>query len=242
MSAIENKQLVVVASTMRSGSTLLKALLSEGDEVSNLPETNFQKLQTKKAFNHLCQSDPNRILVLKKPAWYNEIGTYPTLPNEELNSTNHSVKTIVLLRDVMPTVVSLRKMTFRFAANWFAPITTNWLANRYWAGVSEKLFDLSQSDSENVTMVRYEDLTARPIDETKRLFEFIGSPSKQGVDTYKPPGDYKWRWGTDDGSDNIKSLKVQSSNRTINDSRLQSIIENSDRIAEIREKIGYPAS
>ena len=37
----ERPSIVVIASTMRSGSTLLKALLAEADDVLNLPETSF---------------------------------------------------------------------------------------------------------------------------------------------------------------------------------------------------------
>ena len=74
-------QIVCVASTMRSGSTLLKALLAEASDVSNLPEQNFQKfVSDAQAADKIAALDDNPIIVLKRPGWYNEIGSYPRLP------------------------------------------------------------------------------------------------------------------------------------------------------------------
>ena len=61
-------QIVCVASTMRSGSTLLKALLAEASDVSNLPEQNFQKfVSDAQAADKIAALDDNPIIVLKRP-------------------------------------------------------------------------------------------------------------------------------------------------------------------------------
>ena len=127
-------QIVCVASTMRSGSTLLKALLAEADDVSNLPEQNFQKFFAgKQAAEKISELDDHPIIVLKRPGWYTEVGRYPKLPNVE------NLKTILLVRDVYDTVESLRKMTFRKLAPLASRITNRWLSN-YWLGITQSLF------------------------------------------------------------------------------------------------------
>ena len=66
---------------MRSGSTLLKALLAEAEDVSNLPEQNFQKfVGDAQAAETIARLDEHPIIVLKRPGWYNEVGNYPRCP------------------------------------------------------------------------------------------------------------------------------------------------------------------
>ena len=77
---------------------------------------------------------------------------------------------------------------------------------------------------------------------TARLFTFIGSTRNEGTDTYRPPNDFQWKWGRDDGSENIKSLKVQPPRpHRYREKRLVETIRRSERVTRIREKLGYPA-
>ena len=234
-------QIVCVASTMRSGSTLLKALLAEAEDVSNLPEQNFQKFA---AGDHAAKSahtaeaiarlDEHPIIVLKRPGWYNEVKTYPRLPNVE------GLKTIVLIRDCYDTVESLRKMTFRKLSGLVSRFTNGWLAKHYWAGMTRSLLERHDDPSHETLLVRYEDLTARPLEETARMFDFIGSAQKTGVDSYSKPEDFRWRWGSDDNSDNIKSLTVQARPaKPQTNIALVKMIETNEQIKQLRKRAGY---
>ena len=225
--------IVVIASTMRSGSTLLKALLAEADDVLNLPETNFQKQKTVDRI--LAEHDDSQppIKVLKKPCWYHEAKSYPRLPQCE------RLKTVALVRDVYDTVVSLRKMTFRWFANGAAPLVTNWLARNYWVHVTRPLIELAHQ-SQDVMLVKYEELVTNPIETTRTLYEFIGSTRSTGTKTYSPPSTYSWRWGSDDGSNNIKSLEVQPPRQKNRDEkRLVQLMENCEKIKSLRQELGY---
>ncbi|MEC9091939.1 MAG: sulfotransferase [Planctomycetota bacterium] len=233
----QNPSIVVIASTMRSGSTLLKALLAEADDVLNLPETNFQnqKIVDQILKNHEQSLPP--IKVLKKPAWYQESKRYPTLPKVD------NLRIIVLVRDVFETVASLRKMTFGRFAKFASPWVTSWLAKRYWVNVTTSLIKLSQQDTNPVLRIRYEDLVANPIEETQRLYGFIGSSRTQGTNVYSSPNHYSWKWGSDDGSPNIKSLEVQPPRQKKQDeNRLLELVQSDPAIKSLRRQLGYEVS
>lgn len=227
-------QTICVASTMRSGSTLLKALLAEAPDISNLPEKDFQKYYgDPKALEKISALDEHPIVVLKRPGWYNEIGRYPRIPKIE------GLKTVLLIRDAYETVESLRKMTFRKAAPWMSRWVDGWLAKRYWLGMTQSLWKLHEDEAFDTYLVRYEDLTQNPIDETKKLFEFVGSKQQGGVDTYSKPDGFRWRWGSDDNSANIKSLRVQSRPaKPRKNSRLVDLL-NDPKVADLRARLGY---
>lgn len=229
------KQIVCLASTMRSGSTLLKALLAEANDVSNLPEMNFQRYSDRdNAIEQLGQLDSRSIILLKRPAWYTETNTYPRLPKID------DLKVVVLVRDVYDTVQSCRKMTFRFSERVVSPLADGWLARRYWLKISRSLRDLHEDQNVQTQLIRYEDLVSNPLEETQSLFEFIGSAHGQGVDSYSRPDDFKWRWGRDDGSPNIRSLKVQPPRQKAQSNRrLLRIIEETPEIVDIRKRLGY---
>lgn len=229
------RQVVCIASTMRSGSTLLKALLAEANDISNLPEQNFQKYhRDPQAATKILALDDSRIVALKRPAWYNEIRRYPALPQVD------GLKTILLVRDVYDTVESLRKMSFRKLAPLMKRLADSWMARRYWLGITRSLLQLNVDLSAETALVRYEDLTTNPIEETQRLFQFVGSTQSDGVDTYSPPDDFRWRWGSDDNSDNIKSLKVQArAARPATNKRLLELIDNHPDIQMVRQQLGY---
>ena len=229
------RTVAVIASTMRSGSTLLKALLAEAEDISNLPETNFQKFGGDAAARIEALSDCP-IVVLKKPAWYQEVSSYPRLPQVD------SLKTICLIRDAYPTVRSLRKMTLGRFGDWTPRWATRWLLTSYWARVSEKLIDMAEADPERNLLVRYEDVLAQPREQTGRLFDFLGSKEERGVDSYQPPSNYRWRWGSDDGSERIKSLRVQPPRvEKQRDEALVRLISNLPDVMRLRDRLGYHA-
>ncbi len=247
--ATADRTLAVIASTMRSGSTLLKALLQEAPDISQLSEINFQRFASPRREASMWGLDDRPILLLKRPAWYHESGRYPRLPGVP------QLRVIALVRDCYDTVESLRKMTFRAVHSWASPVVDRWLATRYWVRVSRRLLELSErfpdagSASRNpssagtcpcVRLVRYEDLVRQPIEITADLFAFLGSQQTSGVDSYSPPAGYRWRWGTDDNSPQIRSLRVQTpKEKAWTNLRLKTCIETSPEIADLRQRLGY---
>ncbi|HAY83201.1 MAG TPA: hypothetical protein DCY79_25625 [Planctomycetaceae bacterium] len=227
--------IAVIASTMRSGSTLLKALLAEAPDISNLPETNFQKYHGHpQALEELGKLDEHPILLLKRPCWFQEVRRYPRLP------TVDNVKTILLVRDVYETVVSLRKMAFRQFAGTLGPWANRFLIQGYWAGVMRRLNEVHEADGASTCVVRYEDLVRDPIATTASLFTFLGSERTTGTDTYSQPEDYQWKWGQDDGGPKIKTLQVQSPKpHGYPDRALLRAIHRSSLALQMRQQFGY---
>lgn len=227
------KQIIVELSTMRSGSTLLKALLGSAPDISSLPEIDFQKYQGPNATEEMGALSEKRIVILKRPAWFNEGARYPRLPKAE------NVKRIILTRDVATNLISLRKMAFRKAE----PFIPNWMdiviANLYWAKVYGSLLEkFPASDPQNF-WIRYEDLVSDPITWTAKLYAFVGSTKTEGIDSYAKPK-HKWEWGTDDGGDKIKSLQVQAPKLPLK--RIAAIhhrLENSPDVHRVRKALGY---
>ena len=229
------KRVVLICSAMRSGSTMLKALLAVPSDVSDLPETNFQRYKGLKGLRRLAELSEEPVIVLKRPAWYHEVTFYPKLPHAV------GIRGIALVRDVYDTVVSLKKMMFGRWAPYLGGACNRWLAEWYWAPITENLIELAEKQSDRVTQVRYEDILETPIRETARLFEFIGSQQAKGVDSYNPPEGYSWEWGSDDGGERIRSLKVHKpKERKRSNRRLWRVINTSERVIRVRERIGYP--
>lgn len=233
---MSDQSIAVIASTMRSGSTLLKALLAEAADISNLPETNFQTYHRQpNAAEHLRRLDAHPILVLKRPCWFQEVRSYPRLPNVA------DVKTILLVRDVYETVVSLRKMAFRKLAGVLGPWSNRFLVQHYWANVMRRIQEVQHQHPESTLLVRYEDLVTDPISTTAQLFAFLGSQQSVGIDTYSPPEGYQWKWGQDDGGPTIKTLRVQSPKpHGYPDQALLRAIHRSPLALEMRQQLGYP--
>ena len=234
--AIAKKTIALELSVMRSGSTLLKALMSAAPDISSLPETNFQKFQSDNAEEEVSSLSGERIIVLKRPAWFNEIDSYPRLPNV----ADH--KRVILARDVHTTTASLRKMAFRKAEPLVPKRADNWLANRYWAEVYLNLLQRFPDDGISNFWIRYEDLVSGPIEWTGKLFRFLGSDRSEGTDSYPPPSGYDWKWGTDDGGEKIKSLKVQAPSIPQSSLAILDRVQNLPRVKKAREKLGYAAS
>ena len=227
------KSFALVLSTMRSGSTLLKALLSFPDDVSNLPETDFQKLQGPDAMEKAAALAPEPIILLKRPAWFNEGRRYPKLPNIP------QAKRVILARDVHPNLLSLRKMAFRKLEPLIPAWVDDWMAVYYWSRVYDSLLErFPQSDPMNF-WIRYEDLVADPIRHTKALFDFIGSRHPSGIDSYAKPGSYDWKWGTDDGGEKIKSLKVQASPPKADALKILERVSRIEEVQRTRRALGY---
>ncbi len=218
---------------MRSGSTLLKALLGSLDDTSNLPEIDFQKFQSSDARSQIEQLSDQPIIILKRPAWFNEGKRYPKLPNAD------GVKRIILTRDVATNIISLRKMAFRKAEPFIPQWMDILIANLYWARVYGSLIEKFPASDASNFWLRYEDLVADPIQWTEKLFKFIGSRTTEGIDSYAKP-DYKWQWGTDDGGPKIRSLKVQASPLPLKRiARIHHSLRNSPEVHRVREALGY---
>ena len=226
------KTIAVVLSTMRSGSTLLKALLAEADDVSNLPEVNFQKFRNpSSAAREIGSLDGSRIIVLKRPAWFHETASYPQLPSVD------DLKKIVLVRDAYETIASLKKMVFRKTHRVFGGLG-NPLFLQYWYRVSHRLDEIGRSES--ASLVRYEDVLNQPTIETARLFQFLASAQSSGVDQYSKPTEFEWKWGKDDGGPRIKELRVlPPRDHGYKDRGLVRAIQNSPQVTELRQRLGY---
>ncbi len=229
-------RVAVIASTMRSGSTLLKALLAEAPDISNLPEVNFQSTWRLQRARQRAAARGKSIAVLKRPAWYQESATYPRLPDMP------GLRTILLVRDVYPTILSLRKMTFGPLASLLGRFTNRWLVNNYWARITGHLLQLDETPGNDSLLVRYEDIVSDPVETTAQLFRFLGSRQTGGVSSYRKPIDYRWRWGRDDAGSNIRTLQVQKP-PAVNwsDPPLVSAIQASAPAMLVRQKLGYPA-
>jgi len=227
------KTIALELSIMRSGSTLLKALMAAAPDISSLPETDFQKFQSDDAASKIAALCEERIVVLKRPAWFNETKSYPKLPNAD------GVKRVILARDVHTSTASLRKMAFRKAEPIIPQFVDRWLANGYWASVYANLLDRFPDDGSTNFWIRYEDLVQDPIQWTGKLFKFLGSERTEGIDSYPPPSGYDWKWGSDDGGDKIKSLKVQAPKVPQSSIEILERVKELPRVSEVRAQLGY---
>ncbi|MGE9290400.1 MAG: hypothetical protein ACQKBT_05395 [Puniceicoccales bacterium] len=195
----------VLLSTMRSGSTLLKALIASAPDVAHMPEVNFQSvLRSERKRRELELRYPEeRILLLKRPAWFQETGRYPSIPE------GIPVQRIILLRDVYETVRSVGRMmlgkTFdRIPGVW----GQKWIARHYWVPITRNLLRHGIDHPETSITVRYEQILHNPERETQAIFQFLGSEQNEGIRSYETPENFRWRWGSDDGSPRIRSKEV----------------------------------
>ncbi len=227
---------VVLASTMRSGSTLLKALLATAPDIAHLPENNFQKtLPSAKRRSELEKEFPEPFLLLKRPAWFHESSSYPRIPEDS------QAKQIILLRDAYDTVRSVGRMLWGKKFDRFPGLAgQRLLARRYWVPITRNLVDHAERNPDRAVVVRYEDLLAAPEEETLRLFQFIGSSQAEGLRSYSTPETFKWKWGSDDGSPRIRTKEVQPPRPPSDEDRRRADTLNAiPEIAEIRKRVGY---
>lgn len=231
--ARKRKTLVLIVSTMRSGSTLLKSLLANAPDTSHLPEVDFQKYALQGTWK-LKTLSPARIVILKKPAPFGQ-ADYPLLPQMK------GLKKIVLIRDAYETVSSLKSMN----QSVYPEVDAEWpyerLLREYWCPMVKNIAALATPDSPDTKLIRYEDLIADPIPQTQSLFQWMGSIQNHGVDSYAPSNDHPWEWGKDDGGEKIKSLKIQSAPASRDNTQLLNIIRESEEATALRKQLGYLA-
>lgn len=222
------KTIVLVMSSMRSGSTLLKALLAQAEDISHLPEIDYTQYGSNSYY--LYQKayflSKKRIIVLKYPGVAVKLA--PGLDR---------IKVIVLVRDTYGVVQSLEKRNKDTELK--TRTKTDWV--NYWCRIYQMILDAVGAINTNLCFVRYEDLLKDPKAATKKIFAFVGSQQTEGVERYQEPQNYRWEWGKDDGSEKIKALQIvpEHPGGKEMDHELQGIIENSHDARSLREKLGY---
>jgi hypothetical protein len=232
---LPKKTIVIILCCIRSGSTLLKALLAEAPDISHLPEIDYQDYYTNKYsfYRRVYFLSKKRIIVLKSPHWFKNATVRRFIPD-----IRH-IKIVILTRDVFDVVKSLREC---FQVAKFKDLGKEGFVN-YWCDVYECILDSIKKTKKEVCVIRYEDLVSKPKEITSRLFSFVGSSKRDGVDCYHEPEDFKWKWGSDDGGDKIKHLKVVTnrgiSNQSEIDKELTELITTSKRAAYLRHSFGY---
>ncbi|GEM_PF-135052 len=220
------KKIVLIMSSMRSGSTLLKALLAEAEGVSHLPEIDYTKFggNAYHVYRKAYFLSGKRIVVLKYPG-----------ATTKLSPKLDRIKIVVLVRDVYEVIQSLlRRHKDTELKHW---TKTDWV--KYWCQVYQRILTSVDSMNADVCFVRYEDLIRDPKMITKKLFSFLGSKTKTGVDHYQRPKNFDWEWGSDDGGEKIKKLQIVQERSPESDVELQNIIEDSEDAGLLREKFGY---
>ncbi|MFB6453876.1 sulfotransferase [Chitinophaga sp. Hz27] len=214
--------LTFIISTMRSGSTLLKALLATRDEISDIQEVHLSRWME-------IKSD-KIIKVVKSPAYYNEY-FYPIMPDVDS-------KKIILIRNPYDTITSLKEMN-NLVDGGKLNILNEYTLLGYWIRIYENIMAKIDLNASDVFVIRYEDLVSDPINRTAAIFSFLGCSDCTGVNTYSRPVDYTWEWGKDDGGEVIKQLKVQDLVRKRDDIALRELISNSDKVRRIMTHFGY---
>lgn len=202
------RTMVFLLSAQRTGSTLLKALLAQADDVSHLPEmmvSDHGRLGFR-LYRAACSQSNARILVIKGPAPFGRELQYGDIPW----LWRRLGKFIVLYRGLGPFLRSVEGASNSASTNYrrFAlhERLSHWL-NTY-RTVLERTF---LRDPRRSHWVSYEELTQHPRQVTQELFRFIGSERREGVTEYGPADGVPWAWGFDDGGERIRSLKVHPS-------------------------------
>jgi hypothetical protein len=172
------------------------------------------------------------ILVLKKPSWPGE-NDYPSIPPV----ADHRI--IVLIRHPYETLLSTGKMYESLKPDFWSRWSYESMLYDYWLPTYERMIAKGIMDLPNSFTVRYEDLTAQPKQETRRLFRFIQSSRVEGTDTYERLSD-GWAYKQDDGSPIIKSLKVQSRAIQRTNLELLEMIKAEPRVDTVLNRLGYP--
>jgi len=229
---VPRKSIVLIMGAMRSGTTLLKALLAEGLNVSHIEEVNYQdyrKYNKYYAYYQIYWLSKEKIIVLKSPG-------YKKCP---FAKEFIRLKIIVLTRNIIDNVESLKKMTL-IAKNVFPAPWDNKLAINYWCQTYESILNDKEIGSHDIVYIKYEDLAEKPVEVTKRLFSFIGSSSNNGVNTYNQPENVTWKWGRDDGGNKIKILRVvKPEDIETQDEELLKLLKESGRVRHLMNIFGY---
>jgi hypothetical protein len=108
----------------------------------------------------------------------------------------------------------------------------------YWLPTYEGMLTRGLHRQQNTIIVRYEALVNNPIKQTAELYGFIGSKKQEGTNTYQKRAE-KWTFMTDDGSERIKSLKVQPTLHPRNNKYLLQLILQEPRVTAVMKSFGY---
>ncbi len=195
------KQTVVIYSAMRSGSTLLKALLGTKPDISHLPEVRYEEWpRNRHAFRYrLGRIADEPIVVLKKPCFFNQLADYPVIPPVLFLP-------VVIIRNPVDTALSLARRVREKSQIRRGFETYGKSHVEFWCEVYRNIHEGLTAAGLRPHVVFYEQLMREPEAVTQRLFERIGSGNTDGVRTYAPYGE--WRWGNDDAGQRIQSLTV----------------------------------
>ena len=169
--------------------------------------------------------------MLKKPSWPGE-SDYPSIPPVG----DHRI--VVLIRHPYETLVSTGKMYEALESDFWSRWSYETMLYDYWLPTYERMIARGIPDLPNSFTVRYEDLTAHPKQETKKLFKFIQSSRIDGTDTYESLSK-GWKYMQDDGSPIIKSLKVQFRTSQRENHELLKMINSEARVKAVLERLGY---
>jgi hypothetical protein len=223
---LPRRNVVCLVSSMRAGSTLLKALLGQASDVSHILEYEFSMLRSfsrNRAYFILLKAAREKHLVLKKPRFFNE-KDYPTAPPFDC-------KFIVLFRDVNGVVKSLMQ-------RW--PELSTQEAVDYWLETYTSILNRGKDlPPDRVRYTSYEKLLGDPKGITYELFQFIGSKQPTGVSEYTSPKSGEWAWGSDDGSQNIRAMTVQSPKKSAPDlgsTGIEMSEEQAQKVADLTER------
>jgi hypothetical protein len=229
------KTIAVILSSMRSGSTLLKALLAEADDISQLPEIAFSQYRSMpayKAYNLVCRLSEAPIIVLKRPVYY-EL-TLPFPPGFI------RLRIIILIRNALDVAASLIRMTEQDQERYAEPWTAEH-AIAYWRDSYEKIISHPELTAHDTLFLKYEDLVTNPVEESLKAYRFLGSSRNSGTSHYRKPEHYEWSWGSDDGGDIIKSLQVDPSRKRASapDQLLTNALRADSKACELMQRFGY---
>lgn len=214
---------VFIIGSMRSGSTLLKALLSTREEISDLPEIPFNSA--------LLLNNIKPIVVVKSPAYYFDCN-YPVLPSIS------SMK-LLIIRKPYDTIMSLQNMNTTVTPESVEVLNNETLLLDYWIMIYKNILKKIGLNATDTMVVRYEDLVRDSVFTTHNIFKFIKCSNTRGTNRYSAPTDYKWAWGKDDGGAIIKTLTVQNVKRMERNLRLESLITANIEVRDILRQYGY---
>jgi hypothetical protein len=219
---------ILVVCSMRSGSTLLKALLANHPEVSHLPETDFQRfapLPHRWEYEMRKLAD-DRHLVLKQPCSFRDCNTYPILP------ARPALRELVLFRDPAQTVLSLRAMNQ--VKSQYTDLDASDLVS-YWCNTYERIVDRIDP-RRGALYVSYDSIVTEPQSASQRILRWMGLES-DGYISYSKPEGFEWKWNIDDGGPVIKTLKVQRRDLDPRADALREILFKVPRVREIYEAL-----
>ncbi len=226
---LPRKNIIIILCPMRCGSTLLKALLGSAPDVSHLPETDYRSYWKNKYYFYAnaCRLSKKKIIIFKQPFWITDTSKPRIFPKLK------AVKIIGLYREAYDVVLSTNKRDKEILGKHYSLKDLV----KYWCNTYQNIFESIQNTPQEKIIIHYDTLISNPLELTKKLFAFIGSKQKKGIDSYEKPKTYTWKWGVDDGSEKIKELKVVKKEKAPQENEeLRNIIESTQQISAIRKR------